>query len=91
MKRKLSSDEEKANLFRSILGETFTDSGPTTDFESVIYNYVEEFVSNFDYSDENFSKVSFVEMVEVIKSLKTDSSPGEEFTIVSLKICHQKV
>jgi hypothetical protein len=73
-----SSDEEKANLFRSILGETFTDSGPSTDFESTIYNYVEEFVSNFDYSDENFSKVSFVEMVEVIKSLKTDSSPGED-------------
>jgi hypothetical protein len=62
--RVYSSDEEKANLFRSILGETFTDSGPTTDFESVIYNYVEEFVSNFDYSDENFSKVSFVEMVK---------------------------
>jgi hypothetical protein len=73
-----SSDEEKANLFRSILGETFTDSGPSTDFESTIYNYVEEFVSNFDYSDENFWKVSFVEMVEVIKSLKTDSSPGED-------------
>ena len=72
--RVYSSDEEKANLFRSILGETFTDSGPSTDFESPIYNYVEEFVSNFDYSDENFSKVSFVEMVEVIKSLKTDSS-----------------
>jgi hypothetical protein len=36
-----SSVEEKANLFRSILGETFTDSGPSTDFESVIYNYVE--------------------------------------------------
>jgi hypothetical protein len=85
-----SSDEEKAYLFRSILGETFTDSGPSTDFESTIYNYVEEFVSN-DYSDENFSKVSFVEMVEVIKSLKMDSSPGRtEFTIVSLKICHQK-
>jgi hypothetical protein len=66
--RVYSSDEEKANLFRSILGETFTDSGPSTDFESTIYNYVEEFVSNFDYSDENFSKVSFVEMVEVIKS-----------------------
>ena len=76
--RVYSSDEEKANLFRSILGETFTDSGPSTDFESTIYNYVEEFVSNFDYSDENFSKVSFVEMVEVIKSLKTDSSPGED-------------
>ena len=76
--RVYSSDEEKANLFRSILGETFTDSGPSTDFESVIYNYVEEFVSGFDYSDDNFSKVSFAEMVEVIKSLKTESSPGED-------------
>ena len=76
--RVYSTDEEKANLFRSILGETFTDSGPSTDFESVIYNYVEEFVSGFDYSDDNFSKVTFPEMVEVIKSLKTDSSPGED-------------
>ena len=40
------------------------------------YNYVEEFVSNFDYSDENFSNISFVEMVEVIKSLMMDSTPG---------------
>jgi len=38
--RVYSSDEEKANLFRSILGETFTDGDPSTDFESVIYNYV---------------------------------------------------
>ena len=76
--RNYITDGEKANLFRSILGETFTDSGPSTDFESVIYNYVEEFVSGFDYSDENFSKVTFPEMVEVIESLKTDSSPGED-------------
>jgi len=60
------------------LGETFTDSGPSTDFDYVIYNYVEEFVSGFDYSDDNFSKVTFPEMVELIKSLKTDSSPGED-------------
>ncbi len=59
------------------MGKTYTDSGPSTDFESTIYNYVEEFVSYFDYSDENFSKASFVE-TEVIKSFKTDSSPGED-------------
>ena len=76
--RVYKSDEEKANLFRTILGETFTDSGPSTDFENVIYNYVEEFVSSFDYTDDNYPKVTFVEMVEVIKSLKTDSSPGED-------------
>ena len=76
--RVYKSDEEKANLFRSILGETFTDSGPSTDFEKVIYNYVEEFISSFDYTDDNYPKVTFVEMVEVIKSLKTESSPGED-------------
>ena len=48
------------------------------DFESVIYNFVEEFVAGFDYSDDNYSQVTFPEMVEVIKSLKTDSSPEED-------------
>jgi len=76
--RVYSTDEEKANLFRSILGETFIDSGPSTYFESVIYNYVEDFFTGFDYSDDNFSKDTFPEMVKVIKSLKTDSSPGED-------------
>ena len=70
------SDEKEANLFRSFLGETFTDNDPSTNFESVIYNHVKEFVTAFDYSDDNFSKVTFVEMVEVISTLKTDSSPG---------------
>ncbi len=73
--RVYKSDIEKANLFRSISGETFTDSGPSTDFENIIYNYVEKFVSSFDYTDDNYPKVTFVEMVDVIKSLKTDSSP----------------
>ena len=41
--RVFSSDEEKAGLFRAVLGETFTDSGPSTDFDAVIYNYMENF------------------------------------------------
>ena len=46
--RVYKTDEEKAELFRSVLGETFTDSGPSSDFDSVTYNY---------------NKVTFVEMV----------------------------
>ena len=76
--RVFRSDEEKAGLFRAVLGETFTDSGPSTDFDAVIYNYVENFVSNFDYSDDQYSKVSLSEMVEVIRGLRVDSSPGED-------------
>ena len=77
--RVFSTDEKKANIFPSILGETYTkpnDSSPSTDFEFVINNCLEEFFSGFDCSDENLSKVTFREMVEVVKSLKTDSSPG---------------
>ena len=76
--RVYKTDEEKAELFRSVLGETFTDSGPSSDFDSVTYNYVEDFVSKIDYTDDNYNKVTFVEMVEVIKTLRDDSSPGED-------------
>ena len=42
--RVYKTDEEKANLFALSLGETFTDGGPSTDFGSIIYNYVEDFI-----------------------------------------------
>ena len=45
-------NEEKVILFRLILGETFTDTGHSTDFKTAIYNYEQEFVSD---SDDNFS------------------------------------
>ena len=76
--RVFRSYEEKAGLFRAVLGETFTDSGPKTDFDAIIYNYVENFVSNFDYSEDQYSEVSFSEMVEVIRGLRVDSSSGED-------------
>ncbi|RMZ96916.1 hypothetical protein BpHYR1_038247, partial [Brachionus plicatilis] len=50
------SDEDKANLFASILSKTFSESGSVcTDFDTNCYNYVEEFVSKLDYSDDQFS------------------------------------
>ncbi|RNA00829.1 hypothetical protein BpHYR1_046421 [Brachionus plicatilis] len=73
------SDEDKANLFASILSKTFSESGSDfTDFDTNCCNYVEEFVSKLDYSDDQFSKVSFLELVNVIDKLKVDSSPGED-------------
>ena len=76
--RKYESDEEKANLFAKVLGETFTESGASTDFDSTIYSYVEDFVSKIDYSDDQYAKVTFSELVGIIKNLKEDSSPGED-------------
>jgi hypothetical protein len=35
-------------------------------------------VSKLDYSDDQFSKVSFLELVNIIDKLKIDSSPGED-------------
>ena len=39
----LKSDEEKANLFRSVLGETFTESKNSSDFDMQFHKYVECF------------------------------------------------
>ena len=39
---------------------------------------MENSVSKIDYSDDNYDKVTFSEMVGVINSLRTDSSPGED-------------
>ena len=39
---------------------------------------MENFVSKIDYSDDNYDKIPFSEMVGVINSLRTDSSPGED-------------
>ena len=72
------SDDETANLFKNILAETFTESGLSTDFDSVIYNYVNDFVKKLNYSDNNFNRVSFHELVKVIKTLGERSSPGED-------------
>ena len=72
------SNEEKANLFASILSETFTDNCTSSDFDSQIHFYVEDFVEKFDYSDSEFSRVSLEELSGVIKKLKVGSSPGED-------------
>ena len=76
--KKYESDEDKANLFAKVLGETFTESGASTDFDSIVYTYVEDFVSKIDYSEDQYPKVTFSELVGIIKNLKEDSSPGED-------------
>jgi len=76
--RAYSTDEDKANLFADVLGETFTENGASTDFDSIIYSYVEDFVAKFDFSDDQFAKITFSELSEILKNLKVDSSPGED-------------
>ena len=36
------------------------------DFDSTIYNYVEDFVSKIDYSDDDYSRVTSSELVVVV-------------------------
>ena len=67
-----STDEDKANLFASVLCETFTENGASTDFDSTIYSYVEDFIAKFDYSDDQFAKVTFSELSEILKNLKVE-------------------
>ena len=71
-------DKEKAELFASVLTDTFTDACSSSDFDRNFHSYVEEFVAKFDYGDNSFDKVSFDELVEIIKGLREDSSPGED-------------
>ena len=72
------TDEEKANLFGSILSETFAHDGSSTEFDTIVHDQVKQFVEEFDYSDSNYPAVSFLEMVGVLKKLKMGSSPGED-------------
>ena len=60
----------------SLMFLTFTENGTSTD--SIIYSYVEDFVAKFDFSDDQFAKVTFSEHSEILKLLKGDSSPGED-------------
>jgi hypothetical protein len=39
---------------------------------------MEDFVSKIDYRDDQYAKVTFSELVGIIKNLKEDSSPGED-------------
>ena len=71
-------DKEKAELFASVLTDTFTDACYSSDFDRNFHSYVEEFVAKFDYVEKSFDKVSFDELVEIIKGLREDSSPGED-------------
>ena len=47
------SDQEKAELFRMALGSTFTEEGPSSDFDSIFYSFVENFVSITHFNDLN--------------------------------------
>jgi hypothetical protein len=61
------SDEEKASLFASVLGKTYTEAGADcSDFDSKFYRDVEEIVANLDYSDNGYDNVSFLVLVNII-------------------------
>ena len=57
--------------------KTFTDSVLQLTLP-LLYTTTWRILSNFDYSDDQYSEVSFTEMVEVIRGLRVDSSPGED-------------
>ena len=60
------TDKEKAELFASVLTDTFTDAGSSSDFDRNFHSCVEVFVAKFGYVDYSFDKVSFDELVVII-------------------------
>ena len=71
-------DKDKANLFASFLGKTFTSDSFTSDFCLEFYYKVEESVSAYDYGQPGFNLVNTLEIKSIIKKLKVSSSPGED-------------
>ena len=67
------TDQEKANLFGYILSETFAHVGSSTEFDTIVYDQVKQFVEELDYSNSNYPAVSFPEMVGVLKKLKKEN------------------
>ena len=72
------TDKEKTDLFASLLSVTYTEAGVESEFDNKFYTEVEKLVLETDYQDNNYPRVTQFELDRVIKSLKTDSSPGED-------------
>jgi len=74
------SDEEKANLFGSILNKVFSDSEDTR-FDEQHKIQVENEVKNLKSDDDSLnssSQISLSELNNIIKNLKLSSAPGED-------------
>ena len=61
--REYESDKDKANLFASSLGETFSAEPQSTDFCTAFYAEVEDYVANFDLSDSEYPEVTVAELL----------------------------
>ena len=48
------TDQEKAPLFATVLTDTFTDAGSSSDFDRTLHSPVEEPIAKFDYGDKSF-------------------------------------
>ena len=48
------TDGEKAELFASVLAETFRDADSPEDFDQDFHSYVEDFVLKYGYGDKSF-------------------------------------
>ena len=70
------TDEEKSNLFSSILKNTFSENDEESDFDSKHKSDVTDSVDNLDFSNSNFLPFNTIEIVKAIKKLKLNSAPG---------------
>ena len=58
--RAYSTDEDKANLFADVLGETFTENGASTDFDSIISKLIIKEQSRFRNKRETSGNLLFM-------------------------------
>ena len=71
-----TTDEEKSNLFSSILKNTFSENDEESDFDNKHKTEVNDSVDKLDFSNSNFIPYNTIEIVKAIKKLKLNSAPG---------------
>ena len=75
-KKIYKSDFDKSCLFSNILAETFKDNSGSDEFDSVHKEKVNNEIQNFKIGSSDMEQVSISEIYNIIKKLKTQTSPG---------------
>ena len=79
------TDKEKCELFKNILGKTFSQENSNT-YDEFFYQKIEKYVSEKEYlksdpyssEDKRFPEITIEELKKTLKKLKDDSASGQD-------------
>ena len=79
------TDKEKCELFKNILGKTFSQENSNT-YDEFFYQKIEKYVSEKEYlksdpyssEDKRFQEITIEELKKTLKKLKDDSASGQD-------------